>query len=125
MTFDEVHRCIKRGDLIALRRALDSGLDPNLSNRFSWSLLMLSALEGNTAMGELLVSRGAKVDATNDFGETALSLAAHKGHAPFARWLLAIGASPSCRPHGWELSEWVKQTSNLPTEKITEILTLL
>jgi ankyrin repeat protein len=83
MTFDAVHRLIKQGDLISLRHELDGGLSPNLSNQFSWTLLMLAAIEGNTRIGELLVSSGADVDATNNFGETALSLAAHAGHAPF------------------------------------------
>src|SRR5205085_8380798 len=57
MTFDQAGCCIKKGDVVALRRALDSGLDPNLANRFSWSLLMLSAIEGNAGIAELLVSR--------------------------------------------------------------------
>jgi ankyrin repeat protein len=58
-------------------------------------------------------------------GETALTLAAHKGHASFARWLLARGASRECRPHGWDLDDWIKQTSGLPPDKIAAILTLL
>ena|SRR5437899_2931511 len=87
MTFDEAHTLIKKGDLVSLRHELDRGLSPNLSNQFSWTLLMLAALEGNTSIGELLISRGAPLDTTNDFGETALSLAAHRGHAPFVRIL--------------------------------------
>lgn len=79
MTFDEAHRCIKRGDIVSLREAIDRGLDSNLSNRFSWTLLMLAALHRNTAIGRILVLRGANIDAINDFGETALSIAAHKG----------------------------------------------
>jgi len=86
---------------------------------------MLSAIEGNTGIGELLVARGARVDAINDFGDTALSLAAHKGHASFARWLLALGASTQCRPHGCDLRDWIKQTSGLPPDKITTMLALL
>jgi len=82
------------------------------------------ATEGNTGIGELLVSRAATVDATNG-GDTALSLAAHKGHASFARWLLALGASTQCRPHGCDLRDWIEQTSGLPPDKITTILALL
>ena len=83
MTFDTLHRFIKRGDLLSVRRELNAGVDPNLLNRFGWSLLMLAAIEGDTSIGELLISRGADVDAINKVGETALSLAAHKGHLPF------------------------------------------
>ena len=125
MTFDEAHRRIKVADAQALKRALGEGLDSNLSNRFSWTLLMLSAMEGNVGIGELLVAHGARVDSANDFGDTALSLAAHKGHERFVAWLLARGASMECRPHGWQLRDWIRQTSGLPREKIASILTLL
>jgi ankyrin repeat protein len=49
-------------------------MNPNLSNRFAWTLLMLAALEGNLKIGELLISRGADVTATNKFGETPLTM---------------------------------------------------
>jgi ankyrin repeat protein len=93
MTFNEVHKLIKKGDAVALRHALDEGVSPNLANQFSWTLLMLAAMEGDICIGELFVSRGAVLDTTNDFGETALSLAAHAGHLPFTRLLLSNGAS--------------------------------
>jgi ankyrin repeat protein len=125
MTFDAVHKAIKKGDLIFLRRELDGGLSPNCSNRFSWSLLMLAAMEGNTKIGELLISRCANVDAVNDFGETALSLAAHSGHIPFIRMLLAKEASTVCHPHGSSLGDWLRVASGLPREKIESILDLI
>jgi ankyrin repeat protein len=125
MTFDMVHRLIKQGDLISLRHELDGGLSPSLSNQFSWTLLMLAAMEGNTRVGELLISRGADVDATNNFGETALSLAAHAGHAPFIRVLLANGASTDSRPYGHSLKDWLKVSSGLSQDKIAAILDLI
>jgi ankyrin repeat protein len=76
MDFDQAHRAIKKGDVIAIRQAIRNGLSPNLSNRYSWSLLMLAALEGNTTIAGLLIRHGASIHAVNDFGETALSLAA-------------------------------------------------
>jgi len=63
-------------------------MDPDLSNQFSWTLLMLAAITGNTRIVELLIERGANLDKINDFGEAALSLAAHQGHAPFLELLL-------------------------------------
>ena len=125
ITFDESHRLIKKGDPVSLRHQLDMGLSPNLSNQFSWSLLMLAALEGNTSIGELLISRGASLDTTNDFGETALSLAAHHGHALFIQILLASCASAECRPHGHTLEDWLKTASGLPQEKVASMLALL
>ena len=125
MTNDEAHRLIKKGDLISLRRELDGGISPDLPNKFSWTLLMLAALEGNVAVGELLLSRGASVNKTNDFGETALSLAAHNGHIGFVRILLDHAASKYCRPHGTTLENWMEVASGLPQDKIRLILDLI
>ena len=126
MNFTECHRVIKKGDIVSLRRAINSGeVDPNLRNQFSWTLLMLAALEGNTSIGELLLERGAAVNAENDFGETAMSLAAHKGHLTFVRLVLSAGASPRVRPHGHDLCEWLRATSGLTAATITSILELV
>jgi ankyrin repeat protein len=125
MTFSGAHRLIKRADLGTLRRELDGGLDPNLSNKLSWNLLMLVALEGNTNIGELLISRGASLEATNDFGETALSLAAGNGHTRFVQLLLANGAPRNCRPHGHSLADWIRVASGLPVDKIDAVLELI
>jgi uncharacterized protein len=125
MTFAEFHRLIKKSDIASLRRELDAGVNANLSNQFSWTLLMLAAIEGNTSVGELLISKGADVDAANNFGETALSLAAHNGHIPFLRVLLACRASTNCRPHGSSLGDWLRVSSGLPEDKIASILKLI
>ena len=55
MTFDEAHQRIKRGDIDAVRPALDQGLSPSDTNRFGWSLLMLAAIQGTTEIGKLLI----------------------------------------------------------------------
>lgn len=78
-SFEIAHRQIKRGDLIGIRSGLDSRLDPNLTNRFGWSLLMLTALHGRADLAELLLSRGADPKRTNQFGDSAASLALAKG----------------------------------------------
>jgi ankyrin repeat protein len=120
MIFEEIHHLIKHGNVIALRRELDNGLDPNLSNKLSWSLLMLVALEGNTQLGELLISRGADINRRNKFGDTALSLAAHKGFLSFMQLLLDRGASS----RGVSRS-WLMVASGLPKERIVAILHLI
>jgi ankyrin repeat protein len=103
-TFEEIHHFIKHGDVIALRRELDNGLDPNLC-KYSASLLMLTALEGNTQLGDLLISRGADVNKRDELGETALSFAAYKGFPSFVQLLLDRGAAMNLRPHGVSLSK--------------------
>jgi ankyrin repeat protein len=125
MTFNQIHKLIKNGELSSLRSELDAGLSPNLSNQSSWTLLMLAAVEGNTAIGELLISRGAELNAKNKFGETALSLAAHGGHTAFIQVLLANGASTDCQPHGHNLNDWIRLASGLPQDKIASVLKLI
>src|ERR1039458_1776093 len=125
MTFKEGHKLIKKGDAVSLRHALDEGVSPNLANQFSWTLLVLAAPEGNIGLGQLPISRGAILDPTNDFGAPALSLAAHAGHLPFIRLLLANGASMNCHPHGHSLEDWIRFTSGLPKDKIESVLALL
>jgi ankyrin repeat protein len=86
---------------------------------------MIAGIVGNTRFGKLLIEHGADPDKVNDVGETPLSLAAHKGHAPFVELLLDRGASLECRPHGHSLESWVTKTSGLSPEKIATILRLL
>jgi ankyrin repeat protein len=62
MDFDESHKAIKKGDVIRIRHFLQSGGDANLANRLCWTLLMMAALEGNTAIGEELIQRGVQLD---------------------------------------------------------------
>jgi hypothetical protein len=106
MTFDEATKLIKQGDIAGLRHELESGLSANLRNKNSWTLLMIAALEGNTAIGELLIQSGADVDQRNKFRETALSLAAHTGHPSFVQLLLNRGASLECHPFG-TFDDWL------------------
>ena len=85
--FDAIHRIIKRGDVLALRRELQEGLNPNLANRFGWTLLMLAALHGRTDVTELFTANGADASHVNHFGDTAASLAGIKKHMRTKRFL--------------------------------------
>lgn len=120
MTFDEVSRVIKKGDIILLRKELEAGLSPNLANQYSWTLLMVAALEGNTSIGMLLIEAGSDMDSRNKFRETALSLAANSGHLSFIKLLLTNGASLDCRPFGDSFESWLnwvaKYTASSPEQ---------
>ena len=93
-TFDALHRSIKRADVAAVRNALNEGVSANLENRFGWTMLMLAASEGDTAIGEVLVSNGADTNKATNTGQTALSLAIVGGHVRFLKMLLAHRADP-------------------------------
>jgi ankyrin repeat protein len=93
MNFDEAQKAIKKGDALHIRHYLESGLDPNLSNRFGATLLMVAAFEGNTAIGRDLILHGAQLDARDSHGWTALCTAVHTGHLGFVELLVDAGAS--------------------------------
>jgi ankyrin repeat protein len=107
MTFDEASKLIKKGDIISLRKELQAGLSPDLSNQYSWTLLMDAAMQGNTSIGSLLIENGAELDRRNKHRDTALSLAAHTGHASFVDLLLRSGASLECHPFGNTFDVWL------------------
>jgi ankyrin repeat protein len=102
--FNRVHHLIKHGDIPAIRSLLDQGLSPNFANKFGWTILMLSASEGNTALGELLISRGADVNLSSlhqPHGQTPFSCAVWGGRVAFIKLLLAHGAIPDSTLEGW------------------------
>lgn len=119
--FDEFHRRIKRGDIAAIRYALESGISPNLENRFGWTLLMLAASEGNLAIGQLLITSGADVNKATSMGvgQTALTLAVVGGHVRFLKLLLEHGANPDTGGH--PLKAWLL-ACRLPEKSRAEIL---
>jgi ankyrin repeat protein len=59
--------------------------------------LILAALDGDDAIIRTLIEHGAKVDARNRFGESALMSAALAGHPTTIRLLLEKGADPNAR----------------------------
>jgi ankyrin repeat protein len=93
MTFMDAIRIIKKGDIIRLRHDLDEGLDPNFANKVGSTLLILAAINGNTAIGRLLIEAGADLDRQNNLRDCALSLSAMFGHSGFVKLLLDSGAS--------------------------------
>lgn len=84
---------IKRGDVPAFSAAIAAGLDPQLKNQNGWTLLMLTAVEGNIALAQVLFDKGVSTNLKNSKGETALAIATAKGHDEFAEFLRLHGAS--------------------------------
>jgi ankyrin repeat protein len=87
MNYRGAQNLIKRGDQEGLCAALNTGLSANAANHKGWSLLMLAAVEGNAAIGQLLIEKGADLSAMNLKGETPLTIATQKGHTAFIELL--------------------------------------
>ncbi|KAM3174377.1 hypothetical protein ACTXT7_010655 [Hymenolepis weldensis] len=80
---------VREGNLAETRLWLDmSENDVNQGDEHRFSLLHWAAREGRRALVELLISRGARVNATNLGDDTALHLAAAHGHYDVVYFLL-------------------------------------
>jgi ankyrin repeat protein len=87
-----------------VRKLLDKGVDVNTVYGNDLTLLMWSAGHANdvpegdgVATVALVLERGAKIDAVDNRGRTALMTAAELGHAAIVRQLLAAGAQRTTR----------------------------
>lgn len=124
MTFHDAIRLIKRGDVIEVRRQLESGLDPNFMNEIGTTMLMLSAIEGKTAIGSILIESGAEIDLENKMQDTALSLAAWYSHPKFVSLLLERGASVKRIREAGSLDSflaWVEEHCEMTSEQLRNL----
>ena len=63
---------------------------------------MIAALNDQTEFLVALISKGARVNARNAFGNTALMNAASSGEVEMVRWLLIAGANVNAKnDSGW------------------------
>lgn len=78
----------------ALRRWLEAGGDPNQPNAQGQTPLILAMKEGSFKVAAVLLEHPrTRVDAANSAGETALMMAALKGHLDWVRRLVDQGAA--------------------------------
>lgn len=84
---------IRAGDVSAVGRALDGGIDLQRSDaRFNIRPLHWGSLVGHEETVSLLIERGADVNLANDDGNTPLHAAAFLGHSSVVEILLNAGA---------------------------------
>ncbi len=92
---------IEQGDIAQAREWLDNGLPPDFEGKAIGTGIMIGAWEGNIAMMDLFVSRGADINKANSLGEQALQHAAWRGHLPVVRWLVERGARVNREGQEW------------------------
>ena len=91
---DALLQAVRKGDIAAVKVALDAGVAVDAKFRYDRTALSFAADRGNVEIVKLLLERGADVNAKDTFyGVTPLVWAANNGHAEVARLLLARGAS--------------------------------
>jgi ankyrin repeat protein len=89
-----LHITVRRRDEVWTKFLLDRGGNPNLADKKGVTPLALASSMGFVEGAELLVKRGARIDVSNDAGETPLIMAVHQRDTGLIRVLLANGANP-------------------------------
>uniref|UniRef100_A0A182QTZ5 SAM domain-containing protein n=1 Tax=Anopheles farauti TaxID=69004 RepID=A0A182QTZ5_9DIPT len=91
MSSDRVHRAAKDGLLDVLREATRS--EANAKDVDGMTPVLWAAFEGHFDALKLLVARGGDPDKADQFGNTALHLAAAKGHMACVDFLVQFGVN--------------------------------
>jgi ankyrin repeat protein len=96
MAFDKVFfDAVAKNNLQAITILLDSGANPNATNKRGDTALMLAATYGHEEIAQRLLEKSADPNVANKYGLTALMHAARYGHANVAKRLLEKGAGPN------------------------------
>lgn len=91
---------VRRGDLAAVRRLLESGSDVNARDRYGQTALMTASRDGNLEIVHLLIANGTDLDHTAKYGLSALMLAVINGHVEIVQVLAQAGARQDLRGTG-------------------------
>ncbi len=89
---DELSRVVESGDVEALARLLQRGININARNRHGTTLLMQAARCGHAQIVRLLLEYGADPNLMRNDKFTALALAAFFGHTETVKTLMEFGA---------------------------------
>jgi len=89
-----LHIAADRRDAAWLAYLLNRGANPNIADRRGVTPLMRASQLGFFEGVQHLVTKGARVDAPNETGETPLILAVHRRDTAMMRVLLGAGADP-------------------------------
>ena len=110
---------VRKRDLRAVKEQLAKGADVNTwDSEFGVTALSWAALLGHTEIAELLIGKGADVNARNQDGGTALHGAAFFGHTEIAELLIQNDAAVNARDDkgqtpldvsavDWEITEFI------------------
>lgn len=87
-TLDETERlqhAVSNNDVEIAKKYLEQGANPNGSNQYDLTPLMITALNGNLEMAKLLISKGADVNVKDKNGNTALAYCSNYGYIIVAK----------------------------------------
>ena len=92
-TYDDLISGAKMGDTSEIRALASKGASLDTTDSDGNTLLMLAARDGYAELTEFLVNNRVKLNARNTAGDTALGLAALRGHLRPVEILITAGAA--------------------------------
>jgi ankyrin repeat protein len=98
---EDIHDAVIKGDIILVKNLLEK--NPKLVNsrgKLDRTPLHLAAQEGNQELVELLLDKGADIDAQDQYHFTPLHLASYEGRLEVVQTLLTKGANKNARDIG-------------------------
>jgi len=95
-----IHKAAFDGNIKAVKRHLDAGVDANAQTRSENTPLHAAAYRGHTEVVELLIAYGANVNARDVRGWIPLHAAVDQGHVKTSERLIAKGADLNARIKG-------------------------
>ena len=95
-----IHKAAFDGNIKAVKRHLDAGVDANAQTRSENTPLHAAAYRGHTEVVELLIAYGANVNARDMRGWIPLHAAVDQGHVKTSERLIAKGADLNARIKG-------------------------
>lgn len=106
-----------RGEFARVEGLLAAGADPNFTfpRHIPATPLMTASFFGHVELVKLLVDRGAHLEKQDEFGVTALMLAADGLQPEVVRELLARGAQPHTRDRTGHGALWWARQRNVPS----------
>ncbi len=99
---DPIHDAAKGGDLAGVQAELDKGAEVNGKDDGGWTTLHWAAWHDRKEIVELLIAKGADVNAKTDnqYGDTPLHKAAWGGQKEMAELLISKGADVNAKSNG-------------------------
>ena len=94
-------KAAEKGNIKAVKQAIADGADVNANDKdFVWTPLHYAVRHGHKEIAELLIEKGANVNAKNKYRTTPLHRAAAWDHKEVAELLIAEGADVNARDNG-------------------------
>ena len=115
-----IHKAAFDGNIKAVKRHLDAGVDANAQTRSENTPLHAAAYQGHSDVVELLIANDADVNASDVRGWIPLHAAVDQGHAAVAELLIVKGADLNARMKGGGYT--VLDLANLKEQTETAVL---